>query len=35
MGIINEEEYTSQIKKGRKRKMGVNSKGNYVYLFNY
>jgi hypothetical protein len=27
MGIINEEEYTSQIKKGRKRKMGVNSKG--------
>ena len=27
MGIINEEEYTSQIKKGRKRNMGVNSKG--------
>lgn len=27
MGIIKEEEYTSQIKKGRKRNMGVNSKG--------
>ncbi len=26
MGIVNEEEYTSQIKKGRKRIMGVNSK---------
>lgn len=27
MGIVKEEEYVSQIKKGRKRKMGVNSKG--------